>query len=191
MLRIDPPHDRTLGRWHGPRFYAGSRRVGRIGYGVETYIKVQRRWYYLYRAIDTAGALVDVRLSETRAVAAATAFFQSAQAVTGITPARITTDGHDTYPRVIRIELGEGLRHRTNRCLSNRIEQDHRDIKGRNQPMRGFESGSSAARSCQSHDELRNFLRFRTTRNQHVLANHRRLHILSRSLLATSILKAA
>jgi hypothetical protein len=37
-----------------------------------------------------------------------------------------------------RTELGEGVRHRTNRYLNNRIEQDHRGIKGRYQPMRGF-----------------------------------------------------
>jgi putative transposase len=45
------------------------RRKGRVGkswYVDETYIKVQGRWCYLYRAIDRFGSLVDVRLSETR-----------------------------------------------------------------------------------------------------------------------------
>jgi transposase-like protein len=37
----------------------------------ETYIKVNGRWCYLYRAIDRTGALVDVMLSETRDMAAA------------------------------------------------------------------------------------------------------------------------
>jgi putative transposase len=165
-------------------------KVGRSWYVDETYVKVQGRWCYLYRAIDTSGVLVDVRLSETRDMAAATAFFRSAKTVTGVTPARVTTDGHDSYPRAIRTELGEGVRHRTNRYLNNRIEQDHRGIKGRYQPMRGFKSGSSAARFCVGHDELRNFLRSRSNRNQHVPANHRRLHVLSRSLSAISILKA-
>jgi transposase-like protein len=43
------------------------RRKGRIGkswYVDETYIKVNGRWRYLYRAIDRSGALVNVRLSE-------------------------------------------------------------------------------------------------------------------------------
>src|ERR1700722_13687575 len=40
-------------------------KVGRSWYVDETYVKVQGRWCYLYRAIDTSGALVDVRLSET------------------------------------------------------------------------------------------------------------------------------
>jgi len=50
------------------------------------------------RAIDRDGALVDVMLSEHRNLAAAKAFFRSAKTVTGITPARVTTDGHDAYP---------------------------------------------------------------------------------------------
>jgi putative transposase len=166
-------------------------KIGRSWYVDETYVKIQGRWCYFYRAIDTSGALVDVRLSETRDMAAAQAFFRSAKTVTAITPVRVTTDGHDSYPLAIRTELGEGVRHRTNHYLNNRIEQDHRGIKGRYQPMRGFKNSASAARFCRSHDELRNFLRSRSNRNQPVPANHRRLHILSRSLTAISILTAA
>jgi putative transposase len=166
-------------------------KVGRSWYVDETYVKVQGRWCYLYRAIDTSGALVDVRLSETRDMAAAKAFFRSAKTVTGITPARVTTDGHDSYPKAIRTELGDEVRHRTNRYLNNRIEQDHRGIKGRYQPMLGFKSSVSAARFCRGYDELRTFLRHQSNRNQHVSANHRQLHILSRSLTVLSILKAA
>jgi putative transposase len=54
------------------------RRKGRVGpswYVDETYIRVQGRWRYLYRAIDRDGALVYVMLSEHRDLAAARAFF--------------------------------------------------------------------------------------------------------------------
>jgi putative transposase len=110
------------------------RRKGRVGknwYVDETYIKVSGRWCYRYRAIDRLGSLVDVRLSEKRDMAAAKAFFRSAKAVTGVTPARVTTDSHDSYPRAIRTEQNEGVKHRTNQYLNNRIEQDHRGIKER------------------------------------------------------------
>ena len=106
-------------------------KVGRSWYVDETYIKVGGHWRYLYRAIDRSGALVDVMFSEHRDMAAARAFFRSAKAVTGVTPDRVTTDGYDSYPRAIRTELGRGIRHRTNAYLNNRIEQDHRGIKGR------------------------------------------------------------
>jgi len=59
---------------------------------------------------------------------AARAFFRSAKAVTGVTPDRVTPNGHDAYPSAIRTELGESVRHRTNRYLNNRLEQDHRGI---------------------------------------------------------------
>jgi putative transposase len=73
-------------------------KVGRGWYVDETYIKVNGQWRYLYRAIDRNGALVDVMFSEHRDMAAAKAFFRSAKTVTGVTPERVTTDGHDSYP---------------------------------------------------------------------------------------------
>jgi hypothetical protein len=73
----------------------------------ETYIKVHSQWRYLYRAIDRLGALVDVMFSEHRDMAAAKAFSESAKMVTGVTPDRVTTDGHDRYSRAIRTVLGK------------------------------------------------------------------------------------
>ena len=102
----------------------------------------------LYRAIDRDGALVDVMLSEHRNLTAAKRFFRSAKAVTGVIPDRVTTDGHDAYPRAIRLELGSCVWHRTNSYLNNRLEQDHRGIKGRCRPMLGFKSVPSARRYC-------------------------------------------
>jgi putative transposase len=125
-------------------------KVGRSWYVDETYLKVQGRWVYLYRAIDRSGTLVDVTLSETRDMAAAKAFFRSAKTVAGMTPVRVTTDGHDSDPRAIHTELGGHVRHRINRYLNNRLEQDHRGIKGRYRPMRGFKCSRSAAHSVEA-----------------------------------------
>jgi len=61
-------------------------KAGRSWYVDETYLKVDGRWCYVYRAIDSTGALVDVLFSERRDMAAAKAFFRSAKTVTGITP---------------------------------------------------------------------------------------------------------
>src|ERR1700689_2218743 len=65
------------------------------------------RWRYLFRAIDRDGALVDVTLREHRGLDPGRAFFRPAKPVTGVTPDRVTTDGHDAYPRAIRTELGK------------------------------------------------------------------------------------
>ena len=157
----------------------------------ETYIKVDGRWCYLYRAIDRSGALVDVMFSEHRDMAAARAFFRSAKTTIGVTPDRVTTDGHDSYPRAIRTELGKGVRHRTSAYLNNRLEQDHRGIKGRYRSMRGFKCPRSAARFCRAYDELRNFLRLRTRHHQHVPADRRRLQFFHRTATVLGILEAA
>jgi transposase-like protein len=55
----------------------------------QTYAKVAGEWCYLYRAIDRAGNLVDIYLSETRDMAKA--FLRSARSVTQIEPEQVTT----------------------------------------------------------------------------------------------------
>jgi transposase-like protein len=170
------------------------RRKGRIGcswYVDETYVKVAGRWCYVYRAIDSSGALVDVLFREQRDMKAAKAFFRSARAVTGVIPNRVTTDGHDSYPRAIRTELGKDVRHRTSRYKNNGLEQDHRGLKGRYRPMRGFKCPRSAARFCRGYDELRNHLRPRSRHNQYVPAARRRLQFLRKSATVLAILEAA
>ena len=143
-------------------------KVGRSWYCDETYLKVKGRGVYLYRAIDRDGNLVDVLLSERQDQTAAEAFFRSARTVTGCVPDRVTTDGHSSYPGAIKAELGEGVHHRTNRYLNNHLEQDHRGIKQRTRPMGGFKRFVSAERFCRLYDEVRNFFRVRSQRNESV-----------------------
>src|SRR3954454_10192253 len=164
---------------------------GRHWHVDETYLKVRGRWCYLYRAIDRDGNLVDTMLSEHRDMAAAQAFFRSAKAATGVTPERVTIDGHGSYPRAIRSTLGRQIVHRTSAYKNNRLEQDHRGVKGRTRCMRGFKSFASAERFCRSYDELRNLLRLRTRHNQYVSARRRRLLHLRRASSVLAILEAA
>src|SRR5437588_12469333 len=105
----------------------------------------------LPRAIDRDGNLVDSMLSEKRNMEAAKRFFQQAVDVVGHAPERVTTDGHDSYPRAIRETLGNDVLHRTNHYLNNRLEQDHRGIKqryytlnGSNAPGRNLPSSSKS-----------------------------------------------
>jgi putative transposase len=112
--------------------------------------------------------------AEKRDMDAAKRFFKQAVDVVGHAPERVTTDGHDSYPRAIRETLGSDVLHRTNRYLNNRLEQNHRGIKQRYYPMRGFGSVASASRFCRAFDEMRQFFRVRTTMKQKVsLAEHR------------------
>ena len=154
----------------------GKGAVGRRSWHVdETYVKVRGRWCYLYRAIDRNGDLIDTMLSEHRDMATAQAFFRSAKSATGMTPDRVTTDGHGSYPRATRSTLGRHVKHRTSAYKNNGIEQDHRGVKGRIRCMRGFKEFDAADRFCRGHDKLRAFLRVRKRHNQHVPASRRRL----------------
>jgi transposase-like protein len=125
----------------------------------ETYLKVKGKWCYLYRAIDKEGRLIDVRLSKTRDMEAAKRFFEKALATAGEIPEKVTTDGHDSYPRAIEETLGEEVEHRTSRYLNNKLEQDHRGIKGRYKTMSCFKCFISASLFCDAYDGLRDYLR--------------------------------
>ena len=51
-----------------------------------SFVKVGRKWHYLYRAIDRDGTPVDSMLSERRAIASAKCFFTQAREVMGQNP---------------------------------------------------------------------------------------------------------
>jgi len=151
-------------------------KAGRKWHCDETYVKVDGRWCYLYRAIDADGNLVDSLLSETRDRDAAKRFFARARTVVGHAPEKVTTDGHDAYPRAVRAERRPQVRHRTRRSMHKRMEQDHRGVKQRDSPMRGVGSFDAAARVCTAHDALHDHLRSRQRLTETVsVADQRRL----------------
>ena len=82
--------------------------AGMSWYVDETYVRVQGKWGYLYRAIDQDGNLVDSMLSQKRDMDATKRFFQQALQTVGHAPERVTTDGHRSYPRAIREIRGQG-----------------------------------------------------------------------------------
>lgn len=132
-------------RWN--RFGRSCGRSWRVD---ETYIKVRGNWVYLYRAVDKAGQTIDFRLSRTRDVAAAKAFFKKAIQHQGRPPQTITLDGYAASHRAVRELRDEGLlprrmKLRSSKYLNNLIEQDHRGIKSRTRPMLGLKSFASAA----------------------------------------------
>jgi transposase-like protein len=95
-------------------------KAGRRWHVDETYIKVEGRWCYLYRAIDADGNLLETLLSPTRDMDAAKRFFTCALDTAGQLPTQVTTDKHGSYPRAIRETLGPAVRHRTSQYLWTR-----------------------------------------------------------------------
>jgi IS6 family transposase len=68
----------------------------------ETYIRVKRKWVYLYRAVDSIGATIDFLLSAKRDAAAAERFLAKGPGRTNHpAPRVIDTDEHAGYPPAI------------------------------------------------------------------------------------------
>ena len=86
--------------------------------------------------------------------------------------------------------MGSEVEHRTNKYLNNRLEQDHRGIKQRYYPMRGFGSFDAAARFCCAFDELRNYFRLRRTMGELISLPEQRRAFLQR-LAALKVLMLA
>ena len=115
----------------------------------ETYIKLKGKWVYLYRGVDKEGQTIDFFLSEHRDIAAAKHFLQRAIAKCGV-PQKITLDGYAASHVAVGELQAEGILPatlvvRTNRYLNNVLEQDHRRVKQRVNPMLGFKRFAHAA----------------------------------------------
>ena len=128
------------------QFHKRKRRIGQSWRLDETAVKVkgQRMWYY--RAVDKEGDTIDFFLSERRNTTAAKRFLIKAINRNG-KPIKINIDksgantaGIKRYKKQFkrRIEV------RQCKYLNNIIEQDHRFIKRRIDPMLGFKSFESA-----------------------------------------------
>jgi transposase-like protein len=112
----------------------------------ETYIKVNGKWKYLYRAVDKEGNTVDFLLTAKRDKAAATRFFNKSIGNNGI-PEKVTMDksgankaAMDSYNK----DRKKPIIIRQIKYLNNIVEQDHRGVKRITNPMMGFKSFASA-----------------------------------------------
>jgi len=130
----------------------------------ETYVKVNGRWTYLYRAVDQYGQVIDVWLSARRDLTAARTFFTRTLAV-GLVPVEVTTDRAPAYPRVLD-ELIPGVLHITEQYANNSVEADHGRLKARLRPMRGLKTFRSA-RVLTTGSCLRPEHQTRTLRDRH------------------------
>jgi transposase-like protein len=131
-----------------------ERAVGRSWRADETDVKVRGLWMFLYRAVDQFGKTVESYLSRTRDVAAAKAFFRKALQHHG-EPRTITLDGFEPSHAALRrmgmrdefnFRWENPVKIRSSKYLNNLVEQDHRRIKSRSQPMLGFKSLFNARR---------------------------------------------
>ena len=95
----------------------------------ETYIKVNGKWVYLYRAIDSCGDTIEFLLRKRRDAASAKAFFRKAFRSNDI-PKKVVIDKSSSNTSALT-EFNQNLpkEHKIkilqNKYLNNLIEQDH------------------------------------------------------------------
>jgi hypothetical protein len=71
------------------------------------------------------------------------------------------------------------------------MEQDHRGIKGRYRPMRGFGSVVGAVRFCAAYEEVRDYFRHRTTLHEVVPLQVQREQFCARLVALRALVPAA
>jgi transposase, IS6 family len=126
----------------------------------ETYIKINKQWHDLYRAVDSTGATLDFMLSASRDADAAERFFRKVlQASHVLTPRVITVDKNAAYPLAFDAlqhdgTLPETCLLRQCKCLNNMVEQDHRFVKRRVNPGLGFGTFATAQRTIQGYEAM-------------------------------------
>lgn len=143
-------------RWCWQRPRSSSWRVD------ETYIKVNGKWAYLYRAVDKYGNTIDFYLSATRNAKAAKRFLGKAlkSMKSWEKPTVINTDKAATYPIALEALKQEGkcpesTVHRQVKYLNNIVESDHGKLKQLIRPVRGFKTMKTAYATIKGFEVMR------------------------------------
>ena len=160
---------------------ARKRPVGSSWRMDETYVKVNGRWKYLYRAVDKIGGTVDFLLTAKRARKAASRFLRKAIGQHGVAE-KITIDKSGANTAALEgynAEHEADIEIRQIKYLNNIVEQDHRAVKRVARPMLGFKSFRSAAATI-AGIELMHMIRKGQMRKTGKLRPARQFHALAR-----------
>jgi putative transposase len=138
----------------GPKFARRLRKKHR-GFGDtfyldEVFVKINGIQYYLWRAVDQDGDVVDVLLQKRRDGEAAKRFFARLLKSNGGIPRKIVTDKLRSY-NVAHRELVPDVLHDTSQYANNRAELSHQPTRVRERGMRKFRSVGQAQRFLGVH----------------------------------------
>jgi putative transposase len=103
------------------------------------FLKIKGRLYYLWRAMNQHGVVLDILVQDRRNATAAKRFFKRLLAGPKYKPKRLVTDGPCRY-RVAHRDILPKVKYRTSRYLNNRAEISHRPAQRRERQMQRFKS---------------------------------------------------
>ncbi len=137
----------------------------------EVYLTINGELFYLWRAVDQHGVVLDILMQERRNATTAKRCFKRLPVSLKYKPRKIVTDGLRGYSVAPR-EVLPGVRHRTSRYLNNRAENSHRPTWRRERQMQRFTSPGPAERFLLAHAMIHGH--FQPRRHLMVGVQHRR-----------------
>jgi putative transposase len=142
----------TIRQWclkFGQRFANGlHRRRPRTGdkwHLDEAFIRINGETYYLWRAVDQDGNVLDILVQRRRDKNAAKKFFCKLLKRLQYVPRVIITDKLGSYSAAKAAAM-PGVEHRRHKGLNNRVEHAHQPTRIRERGMRRFKSAGHAQR---------------------------------------------
>ena len=104
----------------------------------EVIVKVNGKLFYLWRAVDHEGEVLDAVVTSKRDKAAALKLLKRIMKKYS-SPCSIVTDGCGAYSAAMK-EIGSAGRHEVGRRLNNRAENSHQPFRRRERAMQRFRS---------------------------------------------------
>jgi putative transposase len=134
-------------RKFGPAFAAGlKRRRPRAGdkwHLDEVQLKMNGRRYWLWRAVDQDGMVLDILVQARRNQEAAEALLHRVVDGCGYQPRVVITANLASYPPAVR-RVPPGVEHRRHKGLNNRAAHSHRPTRRRERGLQRFTSPEHA-----------------------------------------------
>ncbi len=121
----------------------------------EMVIKIRDRKYWLWRAVDDEGEVLDFLVQRRRCTRSARRLLRKLLKKQGFVPKRITTDKLKSYPAAIRQERLSAFHDRGLRA-NNRAENSHQPVRRRERKQQRFKSPGSAQRFLSIHAAVQN-----------------------------------
>lgn len=119
----------------------------------EVVIKIKGKKYYLWRAVDKYGQVIDI-LMQSRRNEAANKFFRKLLKPQTAPPRVLITDKLGSYGAAKK-KILKGVDHRQHKGLNNRAENSHRPTRIRERLMGRFKSPGHAQRFLSAFETIR------------------------------------
>ena len=120
----------------------------------EVFVRINGETYYLWRAVDHEGEVLESLVTKRRDRKAALKFLRKAMKRYG-NPVEIVTDRLRSYRAAMK-EIGNEARQSTGRWLNNRAENSHQPFRRRERAMARFRSAKSLQKFTSIHSSVHN-----------------------------------